>query len=263
MNRRQRFSAACRPLLIGVSVGLLFLIVGSVHAAHCPPSDANRADCAKAAETAQNPLVAFFGALIGAFFGLFASPVYAEEPPATKPRFATDKGRAVETTDDGDPQHPHTEQADRFEDNVIENWGLKGKVKKVGASTNRFNCHGFTFCNKEAWVVDWKAVDDILSDNGYEDLSKVKKAKGDVAVYRVDVEEKDENGNVTKKVRAVSHTGIIVEVDANGNPTLIESKWGKLGVYQHAPNDLKPDWGKDPTYYRTGRPGGNTLNQGR
>ncbi len=149
-----------------------------------------------------------------------------------------------------------------MEANVIEQWGLKDKVKKVGPASNGFNCHGFTFCDGKAWIVDWKSVEDILSDNGYQDVSKGRKAKGDVAVYRVDVEEKDDQGHV-KKIRAVSHTGIVIEVDVNGTPTLIRSKWGKLGVYEHPPNDLKPDWGKDPTYYRTGRADGNTLNQGR
>lgn len=59
---------------------------------------------------------------------------------------------------------------------------------------------------------------------------------GDVIVYRKD-------GKVT-------HTGVVREVDANGNPSLVESKFGILGRYLHEPFDIPRQYGAPGEYFR-------------
>jgi hypothetical protein len=59
---------------------------------------------------------------------------------------------------------------------------------------------------------------------------------GDVVVYRKD--------------GAVTHTGVVREVDANGNPTLIESKFGTLGLYEHQPFDVPGSYGEPTEFFR-------------
>ena len=61
---------------------------------------------------------------------------------------------------------------------------------------------------------------------------------GDVVVYQKD-------GKVT-------HTGIVTEVDPQGNPTRIESKFGILGRYEHDTHDVSPLYGAPAAFYRPG-----------
>lgn len=59
---------------------------------------------------------------------------------------------------------------------------------------------------------------------------------GDVIVYR--------------KEGRVTHTGIVREVDADGNPSLIESKYGVLGRYMHEPFDIPASYGAPAEFFR-------------
>lgn len=67
---------------------------------------------------------------------------------------------------------------------------------------------------------------------------------GDIVVYM------DANG--------VTHSGNVTMVDAMGNPTEIESKWGRMAKYKHAPDKVPPGYGT-PMYYSTTRCLGNKL----
>ncbi|MDB5100533.1 MAG: hypothetical protein JWM80_4954 [Cyanobacteria bacterium RYN_339] len=60
---------------------------------------------------------------------------------------------------------------------------------------------------------------------------------GDVQVYRTT------DGTVT-------HTGVVREVDRDGNPSLVESKFGALGLYLHDPFDIPDQYGGPAELYR-------------
>lgn len=60
---------------------------------------------------------------------------------------------------------------------------------------------------------------------------------GDLVLYR------DADG-------APSHAGVVRAVDAAGNPTWVESKFGAWGVYLHRPHDVHPAYGAPADYYR-------------
>jgi hypothetical protein len=60
---------------------------------------------------------------------------------------------------------------------------------------------------------------------------------GDVIVYRTEA-------------GAVTHTGVVREVDRDGNPSLIESKFGVLGRYLHEPFDVPAQYGGPGEFFR-------------
>lgn len=47
-----------------------------------------------------------------------------------------------------------------------------------------------------------------------------------------------------------THTGVVRQVDAAGNPTLIESKFGILGRYLHEPFDVPGEYGYPEQFFR-------------
>ena len=100
----------------------------------------------------------------------------------------------------------------------------------------RWNCWGFTFNPRQCWVgLDGTDIQLILTDNGTQVFAPNLRI-GDVIVYR--------NGG------EITHTGRIWSLDAAGNPALVQSKWGSLGEYYHAPAYVPVDYGTDRTYWR-------------
>ena len=79
-------------------------------------------------------------------------------------------------------------------------------------------------------------VELILKENGYHEVMEPQ--PGDVVIYRGGTE--------------ILHTAVVRYV-AEGQPVLVEGKWGPLGVYLH-PAD-KSTYGTDYTFYRSERPG--------
>jgi hypothetical protein len=96
------------------------------------------------------------------------------------------------------------------------------------------NCHGWVFTGGRFWVKG-ESVEQILSGNRYACVSNPR--VDDVAIYR------DTDGKVlhTARVRAVLAEGQV----------LLESKWGQMGRFIHAPADqpYSTTW----EYYRTAR----------
>lgn len=127
-------------------------------------------------------------------------------------------------------------QADAF----LASLGLLTHVTKLGPPSNRYDCHGYTFLAGAAWIND-DQVDTILADNGY--AVTTAPAVGDIVVYRL-------SGSVT-------HSGIITAV-SGGVVTQVHSKWGRLGLYSHAPNDVPPTYGTWQAYHSS-RPGSSLL----
>ena len=48
------------------------------------------------------------------------------------------------------------------------------------------------------------------------------------------------------------HTAVVRYV-ADGQPAMVEGKWGWMGVFQHTASDSR--WGQHFTFYRSPRPG--------
>lgn len=172
------------------------------------------------------------------------TPVGEPETPCPKAH-ATNKGVAVETIDDAWPDVPDMTQEEA--DNYLSSVGLKDKVTQTAPPTDTYDCHGYTFTGGETWINN-DQVDQILNDNGYSAV--MQPTVGDVIAYR------DSQGEIT-------HTGIVREVQASADGTTdvtVESKWGRLGRYEHAPGDVPPGYGT-PQYYHTDRPNGHLLQQ--
>lgn len=106
---------------------------------------------------------------------------------------------------------------------------------RTGPAADEFNCHGWVFTGGRYWVGP-DGVELILADNGYQAVSQPR--PGDLIVYR-------DGGCVT-------HTGV-VRTGGNGEPVLIESKWGWMGRFLHPPDASA--YGQSFTYYRSARRG--------
>jgi hypothetical protein len=63
----RRYSIATCLQLSSVLASVLFWAVTFVYASDCPPNDADRSDCQRAADTARSPLVPLAGAIAGVF----------------------------------------------------------------------------------------------------------------------------------------------------------------------------------------------------
>lgn len=96
----------------------------------------------------------------------------------------------------------------------------RSQLIRLAEANPASNCHGWLFTGGEYGVRD-EDVPHILNDNGYVEVADAR--EGDLAVYSVGAQ--------------VSHTGI-VRMKHKPSPTLIESKWGPMGVYLHAVDQL-------------------------
>jgi hypothetical protein len=155
----------------------------------------------------------------------------------------TNRGARVSVLPSGRP--PDTPDKTEGEaDAELSGMGLLSKVSKVDSPTNSYDCHGFVFLSGKGWI-DNDQVDAILTDNGYSVTTTP--AVGDIVIYR--------NGGVIK------HSGIITAV-SGATVTKVRSKWGILGLYDHAPGDVPPAFGSWTAYHTT-RPSGHNLRQGK
>jgi hypothetical protein len=109
------------------------------------------------------------------------------------------------------------------------------KLVRTAPPERGTNCHGWIFCAGH-FCVHNADVEQILRENDYEMVSRPR--PGDLIVYR------DEAGGVL-------HTGIVRAVLEG--VAIIESKWGILGRYLHAPANqvYSPRW----EFYRSPREG--------
>jgi hypothetical protein len=106
----------------------------------------------------------------------------------------------------------------------------------------KWNCWGFTFNPRQCWVgLDGSDIQLILDDNGTQVFVPNLRI-GDVICYR--------------NAGTITHTGRIWSLDAAGNPALVQSKWGSLGEYFHAPATVPASYGADRTYWRVTPLGG-------
>lgn len=110
-------------------------------------------------------------------------------------------------------------------------------------NSSAYNCHTY------AWNITLADIDDYGYDprwpkwdndplnntTGYKPIMSIDAPKqvGDRVLYF----------NFTYGVLTVTHSGIVSQVDTNGQPTEITSKWGQAGVYKHHPQDVPQSYG--------------------
>jgi len=152
--------------------------------------------------------------------------------PATWVKATTDLGTAI-LLEEPMGQNPANLLA--TEAKTLHDASLNEYVIRRGVANNHCNCHGWVFTGGK-FLLSGDEIEVILKENGYHEVREVH--IGDVVLYR-------QNGGV-------SHTGLVRYV-AEGQPVLVESKWGNLGVFLH-PVD-KSVYGTEFTFHRSGRAG--------
>jgi hypothetical protein len=133
--------------------------------------------------------------------------------------------------------HPAGE-LDAAEGRVLQSGPGRDQVIRRDSADQRTNCHGWVFTAGRFWV-SGETVGLILEENGYEPVSDP--MPGDLVIYRV-------RGTI-------AHSAVVRYV-TDGQPVLVEGKWGAGGVYLHAVD--KSSYGTDFTYFRSPR-GGHLL----
>jgi hypothetical protein len=150
--------------------------------------------------------------------------------------------RATATTDQGNAitlKEPSTVREgidwNGAEDRTLKGAHLDGQVIRRGGATEKSNCHGWVFAGGK-FNISGEAVEAILKENGYTETHEPQ--PGDLTIYR-------QGGGIT-------HSAIVRYV-TEGQPVIVEGKWGSLGVFLH-PAD-KSTYGSDYTFYRSARHG--------
>jgi hypothetical protein len=103
----------------------------------------------------------------------------------------------------------------RDEKNILSGFEWENRVIHRSPADDGSNCHGWVFTGGKYWVVG-SDVMTIVRQNGYRPVRYP--LPGDLVVYK-------------REDESVSHTGIVRSV---GAVTMVESKWGWMGVYLHA-----------------------------
>ena len=131
-------------------------------------------------------------------------------------RAITDRGTPV-TLQSPDEIRATSEMAG-MEYELLEHWEYDRSLIRLRSPDDRTNCHGWVFTNGRYWLPT-DQIPKILDDNGYQVVAAP--AIGDLAVYY------DASGE------NITHTAIVRMV--GGDFPIVESKWGWMGVFLHAP----------------------------
>jgi len=157
-------------------------------------------------------------------------------PPATVPpdtHASTDQGSFIEIKEALALRNGA--DLERIESAFLQNAGIRDSIIRCESATDQANCHGWTFTGGRYWISGVE-VDRILTENRYQAINDPQ--PGDLVVYRSETN--------------VLHTGIVRYV-SDGQPVLVEGKWGCTGVFLHAVD--KSIYGSSFTYYRSSRRG--------
>jgi hypothetical protein len=158
-----------------------------------------------------------------------------------KPPLAQD-GSYTASTDRGRPVAVHrpaeartSAEVTAAEQRVIGNVQQFDGVIRTGPATDIYNCHGWVFTGGRFWI-NPEDIATILEDNDYQPVTDPR--PGDIVIYR-------EGDRIT-------HTGLVRTGD-NGQPLLVESKWGWMGQFLHPPAGTC--YGRAFSFYRSPRRG--------
>jgi hypothetical protein len=98
-------------------------------------------------------------------------------------------------------------------------------IKRRGAPTPRYNCHGLTFASRRTGVYEDVVVHQILREDGYQEIPPALVLPGDVIVYF------GEGGDI-------EHSGVVLTspMDSALQIPTVCSKWGKYRELIHPAN---------------------------
>ncbi len=153
--------------------------------------------------------------------------------PSNRARGVTDRGTMVVLKEPASAREDVLLTAG--EEKFLASSHLKDQIIRQGAGSDQSNCHGWVFAAGR-FRLGPDDVQLILSENGYQEVSEPR--PGDVVVYRM-------NGNI-------AHTAVVRYV-TEGQPVLVEGKWGAIGIFLHAID--KSVYGTDYKFFRSQRRG--------
>lgn len=107
-------------------------------------------------------------------------------------------------------------------------------VVKLGQQTPKYNCHSYAWYDRSElngyWIED---VESFIGDSHTVSLSENELQPGDIVVYR------NNHGDPV-------HSAVISSIDHSGT-IQCTSKWGFMGLYLHAIDDVPPEYSLDGT----------------
>ena len=121
------------------------------------------------------------------------------------------------------------------EEHMLDASPYHDQIIRRGGPTDHSNCHGWVFTGGK-FLLSPDDVASIVNENGYHETHDPQ--PGDLVVYR-------QGGQI-------AHSAVVRYV-SEGQPVLVEGKWGRMGVFLH-PAD-KSFYGTDYTFYRSARAG--------
>ena len=146
---------------------------------------------------------------------------------------ATDRGRAIELRTVVDA--PSEGEMQSVEANIMKDPTVRNQIILTQPAMGNCNCFGWVFAGGRYWVAG-DQVKHILTENGYQPVEHPQ--AGDLAIYRSGAR--------------ILHAAVVRYV-AEGQPILVEGKWGCVGVYLH---EVKHSiYGTVFDYYRSPRSG--------
>ncbi len=153
--------------------------------------------------------------------------------PTDRANATTDRGNRVVLKEATDPRAV-SELRDP-EEKILRDAAFRDQLIRRGGPADQSNCHGWVFSGGR-FLLSPEDVELILKENGYHETQEPR--AGDLVVYR-------QSG-------AVAHTAIVRYV-SEGQPVLVEGKWGVMGVFLH-PAD-KSFYGTEYSFHRSARSG--------
>ena len=124
---------------------------------------------------------------------------------------------------------------------LIQHMKVNGKLSPEMRRSSRslYNCVGMIFCSRRGHV-DIKHIDEILKQDGYNEISKEECVAGDLVLYTFDGEP--------------SHIGLVSCVawmQKRITRLSVLSKWGKAGEVEHDYNHVPVHCGIPTSYFST------------
>jgi hypothetical protein len=153
--------------------------------------------------------------------------------PTDRASAATDRGTRVVLKEPSAPRPADDLAAP--EEKTLREASIRNQFIRRGGPADHTNCHGWVFTGGK-FLLAPDDVELILKENGYRETHEPQ--PGDLVIYR-------QGG-------AVTHTAIVRYV-TEGQPVMVEGKWGAMGVFLHQAD--KSLYGTDFTFYRSARAG--------
>ncbi len=153
--------------------------------------------------------------------------------PTERAHATTDHGTPIVLKEPIAPRDPN--ELNRPEEDTLHQFKYREQLIRHGTAGDETNCHGWVFTGGR-FLLSPTDVETILKENGYHEVHDP--LPGDLVIYR-------QGGSI-------AHSAVVRYV-AEGQPVLIEGKWGAMGLFLHAAD--KSIYGTEYTFHRSARPG--------